>query len=108
MVPACQKCDDSKQHKPFDEWIVGGAPSSPASRGIPDLAARINRIHAYVARYNYVVRPLEDRLTETERRELTILRESIASARLHAETLIESFYARVTSTTVPWKRITRN
>lgn len=46
MVPACQKCDDSKRDLAFDEWMQSDSPSSPRSRGIADVNARIELIHA--------------------------------------------------------------
>ena len=34
MVPACARCDDSKQAFPFEEWMVSDAKWSPKSRGV--------------------------------------------------------------------------
>ena len=47
LVPACGKCNQSKSGQDWHMWIVGPARQSPRSRGIPDLAVRIERLTAY-------------------------------------------------------------
>ena len=95
MVPACQKCDDSKQHKPFEEWMVGSAPSSPQSRGIKNIDDRMAKIRQYIAHFNYVVSPLSERLTADEMSQLQSIRNALAKCRVDGESLIEQFNARV-------------
>lgn len=47
LVPACGKCNQSKGNKNWRSWMLGPAKLSPATRGITDLDARVERIDAY-------------------------------------------------------------
>lgn len=47
LIPACGKCNQSKGSTSWRTWINGSAPRSPASRGIANLPARIERIDQY-------------------------------------------------------------
>jgi 5-methylcytosine-specific restriction endonuclease McrA len=94
MVLSCAPCDNSKGKQPFDVWMRSAAPGSPASRGVADIEARIDRIRAYVAHYCYVVRPLEERLDAEERRMLADIREKLQVARVEAEALVAHYRVR--------------
>ena len=47
LVPACGKCNQSKGNKPWKKWMLSEALQSPASRGIPDINQRIERLELY-------------------------------------------------------------
>jgi len=47
LVPSCGKCNQSKGNKKWKAWIRGPAPLSPATRGVTDLAVRVQRLQAY-------------------------------------------------------------
>lgn len=47
LVPSCGKCNQSKGNKNWKEWMLGDAPNSPASKGVPDLQERIERLEDY-------------------------------------------------------------
>lgn len=47
LVPACGKCNESKGNSDWETWMRGKAKLSPASRGIPDLEQRIQRLKDY-------------------------------------------------------------
>jgi hypothetical protein len=47
LVPACGKCNQSKSGAPWRAWMTGRAPQSPASRGIADLDARVQRLERF-------------------------------------------------------------
>lgn len=47
LVPACGKCNQSKGNKPWRDWMLGTAPRSPASRGVPGLEEKVSRLEAY-------------------------------------------------------------
>ena len=49
LVPACGKCNQSKGNKPWLNWMLSSAPRSPATRLVPDLRARVERLRAYEA-----------------------------------------------------------
>jgi hypothetical protein len=47
LVPACQPCNSSKGNSRWREWMAGGAPQSPTSRGIQNVQARIALLEAF-------------------------------------------------------------
>ncbi len=47
LVPSCGKCNQSKGNKPWRDWILSNAPLSPKTKGISDLAERIERLENY-------------------------------------------------------------
>jgi len=47
LVPSCGKCNQSKGKSHWKTWMEGKAKRSPKSRGVPDLAARIERLDKY-------------------------------------------------------------
>lgn len=47
LVPACGKCNQSKRAEHWESWIAGSAKLSPNTRGIQDLAVRIERLRRY-------------------------------------------------------------
>jgi len=47
LVPACQKCNQSKGNKPWRTWMFGRATQSPATREVTDLDERAERLDAY-------------------------------------------------------------
>ena len=94
MVPACAQCDDSKQGKPFEDWMISNAKYSPKSRGVKDIAKRIERIKAYIQHFGYVPRSLEDRLNEQEFDRLKIIRSKLRNIRQDIEILVKDYGAR--------------
>ena len=46
LVPACGKCNQSKGNRGWREWMLSSARLSPKSRGVPDIAERIERLDA--------------------------------------------------------------
>lgn len=96
MVPACARCDDSRQHHPFDAWMGSTARFSPRSFGISDIDHRIERLREYMAQYRYVPRPLEERLQPDEIRRLDEVRERIRVLRSEIDQLIHDYRERRT------------
>lgn len=47
LVPACGKCNQSKGNKNWRAWMKSTAKLSPASKKVPDLQARIDRLEKY-------------------------------------------------------------
>lgn len=47
LVPACGKCNQSRGNKPWREWMCSSAARSPKTRGIPDIATRMDRLEAF-------------------------------------------------------------
>ena len=96
MVPACAQCDDSKQDKPFEEWMTSDAKYSPKSLGVKDVGQRIKRIKAYIQHFGYVPLSLEDRLNKRELERLKIIRSKLLNIRNDIEMLIKEYRARTT------------
>ena len=94
MVPACGRCDDSKQHLPFEQWMTSDAKWSPNSQGVKEIQRRIERIKAYVEHFDYQVRPLEKRLTKEEFDRLEEIRSRLATLRSDIDKLIADFRVR--------------
>lgn len=95
MVPACRRCDDSKQALPFDEWMTSKAKHSPRSRGVTDLEVRIDRIRGYARHFGYEPVTLDNRLTQDERDRLEKIRQKTAALRQDIEDLIQVHRHRV-------------
>jgi len=94
MVPACGRCDDSKQDLPYREWVTSSARYSPKSQGVTDLDVRLARLDSYVSRHKYSPRPIEQRLTQAEAAELARIRGKAAELRRDLDALVEAFRER--------------
>lgn len=49
LVPSCGKCNQSKGKSYWLTWMEGSARLSPRTRGVRDLAQRVERLHRYEA-----------------------------------------------------------
>lgn len=47
LLPACGKCNQSKGIQEWETWMRSTAPKSPASRMVPDLEKRIQRLKTF-------------------------------------------------------------
>jgi hypothetical protein len=47
LVPACEKCNQSKGNKPWRSWMLSKAKLSPTGRGLTDVVKRISHLEAY-------------------------------------------------------------
>jgi len=94
MVPACARCDDSKRSELFEEWITSDVKGSPQSRGIADVAQRMERIKAYVRHFGYRVRTLEERLAGQELEKLGEIQSRLQELRKDVDALIGDYRAR--------------
>jgi len=94
MVPACARCDDSKRAEPFEEWMISSVKGSPQSRGIADVAQRIERIKAYVRHFGYEIQTLEERLGRQELEMLRNIQSRLQELREDVDTLIGDYRTR--------------
>ena len=86
VVPACQRCDDSKGGRDFREWMRSGAyPGSLPSRGMAksEIESRIHHIESFIGDYNprsekYLFGDQWERYQELIRR-MEVLREETQS-----------------------------
>ena len=95
MVPACSRCDDSKQDHSFDKWMTGDAQFSPQSRGVADIGLRIQRLRIYAAHFRYTARSLDARCDTRELKKLTDLHTKIESLRTEIEQFIREHTDKV-------------
>ena len=91
MVPACDRCDDSKRGLPFEEWMMSEAKWSLGSRGVRNVDQRVERIKVYMEHFGYTPRSLEARLGEHELQRLTTIRSRLQELRIDIEALIEEY-----------------
>src|SRR5260370_16289783 len=49
LVPSCGKCNQSKGKSHWRAWMEGKARLSPKTRGVPDLAERVEGLQSYEA-----------------------------------------------------------
>ena len=89
MVPACSRCDDSKRDLQYEEWMMSDANLSPKTRGVKNLKRRIARVRRYVSRFGYRPRPLGDRLSKTQARQLDDIRLTLSKVRKDIDDLID-------------------
>jgi hypothetical protein len=47
LVPSCGKCNQSKDNKPWRDWMTSSARLSPTGRGIAGVADRIGKLEKY-------------------------------------------------------------
>ncbi len=59
LVPACNKCNESKGNKEWKQWILSDAKQSPKTLGIKDLNHRIELIQKYDDYFNKTIIDLE-------------------------------------------------
>jgi hypothetical protein len=92
MVPACAPCDDSKQHKPYREWIVARA----STLGIEEtvVTQRIARLEAYAETFRYEHTSMLDRLTEEERDSMVEIQTDLTALKIRVENLISQYRRR--------------
>ena len=91
MVPACARCDDSKRHLPFEEWMESDCDSSLKNRGIMDIGQRIERIKSYIRHFGYKSRTLKDRLDDHDLKRLESIHSRIGELRRDIEELIKDY-----------------
>lgn len=94
MVPACSRCDDSKQGHHFEDWAVGSSPGSPRTRDVADLQLRLDRVREYVAAYGYQPRPPEERLTREEMQHYQLIRSDLKRARADFDEFLQMYRER--------------
>jgi hypothetical protein len=82
LVPACQRCDDSKQNRDVAEWIRGKSKHRPPLDALP----RIEReIKAYQAHFTHEPKEFELKLSEVQRAKYARFRKEIDALRKHLQ-----------------------
>lgn len=78
LVPACGRCDDSKQDSTIEEWAASKAKHRPAASRVPVILARIRK---YQEVYAYESQDFEKKLSPEQRAIYMRFREKLDALR---------------------------
>lgn len=95
MVPACASCDDSKQHKPYQEWMTKRGLALNHSES--EIDTRIAKLEDYAKTFKYVHSSMHERLTNEERASLEEIQVEMSDLKLRIESLIAQYRVRTGS-----------
>lgn len=82
LVPACQRCDDSKQDKDIDEWVAGKSKHRPKADSLARIQAEVK---AYQAHFSYGPREFDAKLSVVQRATYDRFRKELGSLRAHLQ-----------------------
>lgn len=82
LVPACGRCDDSKQDRDVGEWVRSTSRHRPPETRLPELQARIL---AYQKHFAYVPVEFEQRLSPEDLSRYRRFRDEVEALRRHLE-----------------------
>ncbi len=82
LVPACQRCDDSKQDKDLEEWVSGKSKHRPNPAVLAHIQAKVK---TYQAHFSYEPREFDAKLTEAQRATYARFRKELESLRAHLQ-----------------------
>ena len=92
MIPVCQSCDDSKQHKKFDEWLRGCAQrmwmekkNKPTSEDY--IEGRIRVLNHFLEEHGASCRGLMEKVPESKRAGFDEIQSSLQQLRRSLEGL---------------------
>ncbi|PKO69052.1 MAG: hypothetical protein CVU22_06550 [Betaproteobacteria bacterium HGW-Betaproteobacteria-16] len=83
LVPACQRCDDSKQDKDLAEWVNGKAKHRPPLAALPRIEAEVRR---YQSHFEHEPRDFEAKLSIEDLAKYKRFRQEIEALRMHLKT----------------------
>lgn len=83
LVPACQRCDDSKQDKDVEEWVRGKSKHRPPIDALPRIEAEIK---AYQVHFAHEPKEFEAKLSPTQLEKYRRFRKEIDALRAHLQT----------------------
>lgn len=82
LVPACGRCDDSKQARDVEAWARSKSKHRPSLERLPTLQAQIE---AYQRHFGYDPGEFEQKLSQEQRDRYRLFRAEIDSLRAHLE-----------------------
>ncbi|MGO9443984.1 MAG: HNH endonuclease [Thiobacillaceae bacterium] len=80
LVPACQRCDDSKQDKDIEEWVAGKSKHRPDVNSFVRIQAAVK---AYQDHFSYAPREFNEKLNEAQLATYDRFRRELQSLRAH-------------------------
>jgi hypothetical protein len=91
LVPACNRCNQSKSGTEWRKWMLGDAKGSPKTRSVPDLKSRIERLERFEAWGNVRPLPLQElggiEYWDLHWKNLESIEQNMKKAQLHATKL---------------------
>jgi hypothetical protein len=101
LVPACGPCNQSKGGQDWRQWMQGNARGSPTTKGVNNIAERINQLERFE---NWAKLRKEDLQSPAQKEEwekhwenLEVILKKMAEAQIHAEKLREAMQAALQS-----------
>jgi len=82
LVPACQRCDDSKQDKDVDEWILGNSKHRPTSDRLSHIQSTIS---AYQSNFSYSPKEFASKFSPEQLAKYERFRKEIDALRAHLQ-----------------------
>lgn len=82
LVPACSRCDDSKQDRDVEAWAHSKSKHRPSAEQVPVLQAKIV---AYQRHFGYRPMEFDERLSADQRERYRCFRAEIDAMRAHLE-----------------------
>lgn len=82
LVPACQRCDDSKQDKGVEEWVRGKSKHRPSLDALPRIQAETK---AYQAHFSHEPKEFDVKLSDVQRAKYLRFRKEIDALRAHLQ-----------------------
>lgn len=78
LVPACGRCDDSKQDRDIDEWASSKGKHRPPAENVAGIR---DRIRAYQAQFSYWPVEFEEKLTKPQKAKYKQFRQKLDELR---------------------------
>jgi len=63
LVPACGRCDDSKQDREVEEWVRSTSPLRPQKNELPRIRREVKE---YRKKFNYIPREFKSKLSKEQ------------------------------------------
>ncbi len=95
LVPACNKCNQSKGNSHWQQWMASAAPHSPSTRSTVDVNDRIRRLEAYVNYFPPTRVNFEEVLPSDEWERYWQLCDEIVSDMTEAQAVADDILGRV-------------
>jgi hypothetical protein len=78
LVPACARCDDSKQNRTLEEWALSLSTYKPPDRKLVNIQKRLS---SYQKKFSYSPKDFEKKMTKAQRALYKNFREKLAELR---------------------------
>lgn len=104
LVPACEKCNQSKRNSNWKEWMLSNAKKSPKTRKVADIKKRIQLIEKYEKIFKPQKINLEEIAGELLWKKYMDAYESIISQMKAAQAIMDEIKKKISSYSTPQKQ----